>query len=70
MYKLRLGQNLNKNHGNTSLRWCKNLYSENVEERTKIFQTGVTNIVNDYVQLLLNSTKQGVSQVSPPSQVT
>ncbi|MFM7279486.1 MAG: hypothetical protein ACKO1I_17990 [Microcystis aeruginosa] len=43
---------------------------ENTEERTKNFQTGVTNIVNDYVQLLLNSIKQGVSQVSPPSQVT
>ncbi|MCZ8357908.1 MAG: hypothetical protein O9350_08605 [Microcystis sp. LE19-388.1G] len=45
-------------------------FFENIEERTKNFQTEVTNIVNGYVQLLLTSIKQGVSQANPPSKVT
>ena len=45
-------------------------FFEDIEERTKNFQTEVTNIVNGYVQLLLTSIKQGVSQANPPSKVT
>ena len=45
-------------------------FFEDIEERTKNFQAGVTNIVNEYAQLLLTSIKQGVSQANPPSKVT
>jgi len=45
-------------------------FFEDIEERTKNFQAGVTNIVNEYAQLLLTLIKQGVSQGNPPSKVT
>jgi len=45
-------------------------FFEDIEERTKNFQAGVTNIVNEYAQLLLTLIKQGVFQGNPPSKVT